>query len=705
MEKQMKKIQRYPIGRDGLTGIYNRGRFYSRVEELLRIEPEKNYILARMDIFRLKIINDLYGRVIGDKLLKRIAYLLEEKYKSNGVYARLREDHFAIFTETEGFDPDELIIYLKEDLFKILPEYDITIHIGIYPVEDPHIPVDIMCDRANLALGMVKESYLQCYCYYGEELRRALLKEQYIVGNMNRALLEEQFQFYLQPVYSIATSAPISAEALVRWIRPEEGLMPPGDFVPIFEKNGFIVKLDLYIWERVCSYLRECLDHGKKVVPISVNVSRLNLYNPHLADILSDLLDKYQLDTSLLKLEITESAYMDNPVQLLEMVKKLKGKGFQILMDDFGSGYSSLNMLMDIPVDILKLDMGFMGAIGKSGRAANLLTSVVRMAKWLDIDVLAEGVESREQLDFLKSIACDKIQGFYYSRPLPVNEYEILLEQPEKILFKKPEDLNLEDFDFNEFMNPNGITNILFNGIIGGMGIYEMEEEELEVLRVNDGYYEIMGATPNGVFRDTKDAFTHVDREDRPVLIKACKTAERTGQVQEIVIRRYHENGSLMWLGLKIRYIGTKGQGSLFFFVIDDITKKRKMEKEKELAQYTKALMSIYEEIISMDFKKDTYEYIYTRFHKAEGICLKKSGLREAFQDYMKTEVCQEDQENGKALFEKALTVKDPGENADSWEYRRVLSNGSVKWYSTVILRIRDNLSLCCTQNITSKKQ
>ena len=248
-----------------------------------------------------------------------------------------------------------------------------------------------------------------------------------IVRDMEFALQEGQFCIYMQPVYNLRTNRIVSAEALVRWNHPTNGTISPGKFIPVFERNGFIVRLDRFVWEEACRFLRAKKDRGDKVIPVSVNVSRLNFYNLDLIEYLMQLVKKYELETWMLKLEVTESAYTDNPHQLMMVVRELRLHGFPVLMDDFGSGYSSLNMLKDLPVDVLKIDMGFVREIERSGRASAIIRSIVSMAQNLDMGIVVEGVETKPQVDFLGSIGCEKIQGYYFSRPLPEKEFDGLL--------------------------------------------------------------------------------------------------------------------------------------------------------------------------------------------------------------------------------------------------------------------------------------
>lgn len=247
-----------------------------------------------------------------------------------------------------------------------------------------------------------------------------------IVRNMEYALHDGQFAIQLQPVYELPSRNIIGAEALVRWNYPKGRIMP-GKFIPIFEKNGFIVRLDRFVWEEACKVIRQQLDAGMTPVPISVNVSRLNFYSHDLLDFLQSLIQKYDLQPHMLKLEITESAYMENPHQLIAMVRAFRGRGFPVLMDDFGSGFSSLSMLKDLPVDVLKIDMAFVQEVDKSSRACAILESIVEMGSRLHMDVVVEGVETKEQLDFLERIGCREIQGYYFAKPMDVEIFKGLV--------------------------------------------------------------------------------------------------------------------------------------------------------------------------------------------------------------------------------------------------------------------------------------
>lgn len=418
----------YKSRHDSLTALYNREAFCLAAENMFRNNPDKQYIVMRTDIKHFKVLNEVLGSDMGDRVLVTMAQTLETMLEGKGAYGRLDADHFVICCSEDVVTPEKLLTEFEKAIQALSIKYAVDIYIGVYRADNLNIPVDQMCDRASLALGTAKENYLERYALYDAKLRETLLLEQELVSEMNEALKKGEFCFYLQPIYRVSDGAPVSAEALVRWEHPTKQIISPGVFIPLFEKNGFITKLDAYIWESVCKYLRKQQDDNKPVVPISVNASRMNFYEPNICRKIIDIAEKYQISPELLKIEITESAYTNNPHQLLEAVRGLQEYGFKVLMDDFGSGYSSLNMLKDTAVDVLKIDMRFLDDLEKSKRASDIVKSVVQMAKDLKMQTVTEGVETKEQFAFLKEIDCDYVQGFYHSKPLTVENFEILMD-------------------------------------------------------------------------------------------------------------------------------------------------------------------------------------------------------------------------------------------------------------------------------------
>ncbi|WP_037353241.1 bifunctional diguanylate cyclase/phosphodiesterase [Selenomonas sp. FC4001] len=420
------------VEKDSLTGIYNREAFYRKAAELMQEHHQTGYSIVYLDISCFKVVNDLFRIETGNLILKTAAFYFNVLTGDGGLCARIEADHFALCQPTEKLDMDTLIAGLDSTIQSLGISHNILFYAGVYPVENVFLPVDQMCDRAHMALNRIKGRYMTRYAFYDKAMRDQMIEEQMIVRNMEYALHEGQFVINLQPVYEIPSKKIIGAEALVRWNYPK-GPIPPSKFIPIFENNGFIVRLDRFVWEEACKVLRAQIDAGFNPLPISVNISRLNFYSQDLLEFLQSLIKKYDLQPKMLKLEITESAYMENPHQLIAMVRAFRGNGFSVLMDDFGSGFSSLSMLKDLPVDVLKIDMAFVQEVDKSSRAGAIMESIVELGKHLNMDVVVEGVETQEQLDFLSKIGCREIQGYYFAKPMDKEAFMGLVQRSQDI--------------------------------------------------------------------------------------------------------------------------------------------------------------------------------------------------------------------------------------------------------------------------------
>lgn len=429
---QMEIVRRlqYVEAFDSLTGLYRREHFQKVTREMLDAYPDEKYAMIRLDIAKFNLVNSFYGIERGDEFLCEVADRIRNyvKGKQHVTYGRMRADVFAIcMSYQKEQELSELSQTFRNEIREIIPEFDMIPVFGFYLIQDTKMQVNDMYDNAKLATKICKGNYIQNYAFYRDEMSRDIMQEQKIVNMTRPALEQEKFVLYLQPKYDIQEDRYAGAEVLVRWKDSAEKMISPGEFIPIFERNGFIMKLDYYVWEHACKLLRSWLDKGYKPMPISVNVSRVSVYNPKLVDVITDLVASYDIPPELFQLELTESAYTSNPYMIREAMKNLQRRGFTILMDDFGSGYSSLNVLKDIAVDVLKIDMKFMSDTEIPGRGENILASVVRMAKLLEMPVIAEGVEKEHQVKFLKEIGCEYVQGFYYAKPMPSEQYEQLV--------------------------------------------------------------------------------------------------------------------------------------------------------------------------------------------------------------------------------------------------------------------------------------
>jgi len=417
----------HQIQYDRLTGVYSKEYFYQQVRDILFRNPDVKYDILCSDIENFKLINDAFGMAAGDRLLRQVAKLCTQRLGDHGICGRLSADQFACLLEHREDYANEMFTQSDSRINDDFGDQNVIMKYGIYTVEDREVSVEQMCDRALLAAHSIKGKYGKHFTLYDDKLRGTLLRRQAITDGMETALATGQFEVYLQPKYQIRDGQLAGAEALVRWNHPEWGLQPPGEFIPIFERNGFITKLDQYVWERACALLQEWDQKGYPRINISVNVSRMDIYNVNLADVLTGLVQKHGLSPSRLHLEITESAYTDTSRQLIDTLGSLRKLGFIIEMDDFGSGYSSLNMLTEMPVDVLKLDMKFIQTEITRPAGQGILRFIVDLARWMKLSVVAEGVETREQLERLQNDGCDYAQGYYFAKPMPVKNFISIL--------------------------------------------------------------------------------------------------------------------------------------------------------------------------------------------------------------------------------------------------------------------------------------
>ena len=420
-----KKLE-FLVTHDPLTKILSKDAFENEVRGMVDAFPDTDFIIIRMDIERFHMVNQLFGQGEGDKMLKFIAVRIQEaaEIMETAVYGRLAADQFAICVPYVSEQVREMMDYLQTTATQYPLDYEIVLAFGLYVIDDRTVSVHTMLDRALQALKTIKGQYERHYAYHGTNLLKEENEEHFILNNMERAIYNQEFHVFLQPKVNTKTGELVGAEALVRWVHPERGIILPGAFIPVFERNGFITKIDYYVWEHTCMIIRRWLDQKMKVVPVSVNLSLVDVYNPKLSDVITQLVDKYLLPHELIEFEITESSFISDAMLVDIFARSMRSRFFKMLMDDFGSGYSSLNSLKDIDVDVLKLDMRFLSTSIHNERGLRILEHIVQMAKSIDIAVIAEGVETEAQRDILINLGCDYAQGFLFGRPAPVDDYE-----------------------------------------------------------------------------------------------------------------------------------------------------------------------------------------------------------------------------------------------------------------------------------------
>lgn len=426
--------------RDELTGLYNKEYFYRYAEQFDQYHKDMDMDAIVVDINHFHMINERYGKAYGDDVLRTIGQHIREMVSdAGGIVCRKDADTFMVYcphrNDYQKIIDDATISLVGNES----AENRIRLRMGVYQNADKTIDIERRFDRAKIASDRVRGSFTQTIGIYDDNLHEKQLYAEQLIEDFPVAIADNQFQVYYQPKFDIRPDTPIltSAEALVRWIHPTLGMVSPGHFIPLFENNGLIQKLDVYVWRETARQVREWKDRLNYSIPISVNVSRVDLYDPQLTETLQSVLDEYDISPDDLLLEITESAYTQENDQIIEMVEKLRAMGFKVEMDDFGTGYSSLNMISKLPIDAMKLDMQFIRNAFMPEGNTRMLEVIIDISKYLAVPVIAEGVETEDQLHALKGLGCDIVQGYFFSKPVPATEFEpFILQKKERELIE-----------------------------------------------------------------------------------------------------------------------------------------------------------------------------------------------------------------------------------------------------------------------------
>ena len=417
--------------RDPLTGLYNREYFYRYAEQFDQFHKEMDMDAIVLDVNHFHMINERYGKHCGDDVLRRVGESVRNVVReSGGIVCRRSGDTFMVYCPHRE-DYRDILENASVSFTEDAPSDNrVRLRMGVYSRVDKALDIERRFDRAKSASDTVRGSFAKTIGFYDSAMLETELYEERLVEDFSAAIRQEQFTVFYQPKFNVRSENPVlsSAEALVRWQHPELGMISPAVFIPLFENNGLIQKLDTYVWQHAAAQIRDWKDRLGVSVPISVNVSRIDMYDPGLVEEFQALLKKYELLPGEFLLEITESAYTQDSAQIISTVKRLRNLGFMIEMDDFGTGYSSLNMISSLPIDALKLDMKFIRDAFRDGKDTRLIELIIDIADYLNVPVIAEGVETEEQLNALRAMGCEIVQGYYFSRPVPAVEFERFLK-------------------------------------------------------------------------------------------------------------------------------------------------------------------------------------------------------------------------------------------------------------------------------------
>jgi len=559
-----------------LTGLMTREAFLTRLAALETVAGAVVYF----DVQRFKIINSLFGISEGDRLLSHIAICIRASLGERGFACQLDADRFAFYIDGGRQQVERQVEKLFDEIAAFGLPFEILCNAGIYLLEGGGLAADKILDCAIMAQSRVKGSFTQRFSYYTDALWESLMGDHEITGMMRKALQNREFLVYYQPQYNHSTGMMVGAEALSRWRNPEKGLIPPGQFIPVFEKSGFITQLDEYVFEEVCAFLRRCLDSGLSIVPISVNLTRNDLFTPGFLDKLADIRERYGIPVQYVRIEITESSALGSSHFINKALDKLHSHGFTVEMDDFGSGYSSLNILKDIDFDVIKLDMSFFEKKeAPTGRAGTILSSIVRMVNWLQLPLIVEGVEVVEQADFLRSIGCDHIQGYLYSKPLPEEEFERLLRgSPTGV--PAPHMRLIKTMDANRFWSEDSLETLIFSNFVGGAAIFDYRRGgKAEILRVNEKYLRELGMNLSEKEVVNHDPMDTMEAADLETYRRTMERAIESGDEEECETWRTITSSCCgqdrICVRASMRVIGRSKGEYIFYVMIRNITAEK----------------------------------------------------------------------------------------------------------------------------------
>lgn len=563
--------------RNSLTGLYYNHSFFRKADEKLGKLENGTYCLVAIDIEYFRLFNKLYGWEEGDKLLRYIARCIN---RYDGLAGYLGGDNFALLMPNDPV----LLQQLYEDIIKGVRKMNLVGFLpgfGVYEITDTTVAAAVMYDRAAIALSHITGNHTKRICVYDDSMVETMEEELALLTEIQVGLEYDEFTFFVQPQCDISTGRIVGAEALVRWKHRTKGMIPPGIFIPVLEKNGFISSLDRLVWRKVCEWLRQWIDRGYQSVPISINVSRIDIFSMDVPDYLEELLETYQLKPSNLKVEITESAYAENDDKIVDTVKRLQELGFLVMMDDFGSGYSSLNMLKSVSVDVIKIDMKFLDFDEQEGgKAISILETVVNLSRQMGLPIVVEGVETKVQEEFLRDMGCRYTQGYYYYKPLPIEEFEKLLSDESRVDSSGILYHQVDEFRVREFLDENLFNDTMINNILGAAAFYDLYEKKIEILRVNTQYYQLVGALSEEDDWAQEKLWEQVHDDDRMMFLSMFEHAyANPAEGAQGYIHLLRRDGTVIRVYVRLFFLREKDGHKIFYSSLTDIT----MHQEKEL--------------------------------------------------------------------------------------------------------------------------
>ena len=550
--------------------------FFTIVQERLSHPAEERWCLIAVDIKHFKLFKELNGQEKGEQLLIRFAEILHDAARETGGLSCYRgQDDYALLFPYDRFRIDRLFSDLCDAIDSLSGVSGFFPIFGIATIDDENEGTALdLFNQAALTAEEIKDDLQYHIRVYDPKVHERHVEEFKLLSEFQDALKNGEITFYLQPQCRVTSGRIIGAESLARWRREDGSFVSPVFFIPVLEKYGVVTDLDLHIWENVCIWLRSIIDRGIRPVPISVNVSRIDMFSFDVAEHLSALMGKYSLPMDLLEVEITESAYVDNSERIKNTISALRAKGFRVMMDDFGSGYSSLNMLRSTSMDVIKLDAQFLRfSTGEEQKGLNILESVINMTKSLSTPIIVEGVDTRELVQYLADMGCRYMQGFYFYRPMPGEQFEKLLKNPDKIDHNGLRQPIHEQMHIREFLDDSIYSDAMLNNILGPVAFYSLKNGNVDITRFNQQFFRLIGLEPDELEKRRYHIQEFFHPEDRPRFFELLENAKKNRMSGESgFFRVYKPGGAIFWMQLHVYYLREDGASSVFYGSARDMT-------------------------------------------------------------------------------------------------------------------------------------
>lgn len=672
---------------DQLTGLANMVLFSELAESGIK-EIEKSgdqAVMLFLDLSGMKFFNSKYGFAEGDKLLLSFAKLLCDIFNAENC-CHMNGDHFAVFTKEEELE--DILYFLFLECRSLNNNDSLPVRVGIYPYRLEHVPISIACDRAKLACDLMRSTYSSSFKYYDNDLRDDAERRQYVLSNLDKSLKEKWIKVYYQPIVRAVNRHVCDEEALARWIDPNIGFLSPGEFIPALEEAGLIYKLDLYVLEQVLEKMNSMKEHGFSLVPHSINLSRVDF---DICDIVFEVckrVDAAGIDRSLITIEVTESSLGFDFAFMKDQILRFQNLGFKVWMDDFGSGYSSLDVLQSVKFDLLKFDMSFMRKLNESENGKVVLTELMKMATALGLDTVCEGVETEDQVRFLSEIGCSKLQGFYFCKPIPVEQIIERYKKGLQIGFEDPaqssyyNDLGrINLFDFSVIADNEGNSDFQYYFNTLPMGIIEVNGNTSRFVRYNKSYHDFIKRFFKFDLSVEGSKFMPYENTFVKHIAKTCNTTgtrlfydDRVDK--ETIVHIYAKN-------ICTNPVNGNYAIAIIVLSISDYN------DEATYSEIARSLASDYYNIYVIDL--DTEHFIeYTSTVGADELAVERHGedfFAQAVNDTM-TRIYKDDREKFLSIFSKENVVKEIDEHGLFTTTYRLIDTGTPMYVNMKVTRM-----------------